>query len=92
MLLPAAVLEPTACEEDTVLLQGVVDCFFAEEDGSITVVDFKTDRVSGAAMAQRAEEYRPQLETYSAALERVLERTVGRRILYFLHSGACVEL
>ncbi len=92
VLLPAAVLEPTACEGDTVLLQGVVDCFFAEKDGSLTVVDFKTDRVSGAEVARRAEEYRVQLETYSAALERVLERPVGRRILYFLHPGETVEL
>ncbi len=92
VLLSAAVLEPTACEGDAVLLQGVVDCFFAEEDGSLTVVDFKTDRVSGDAVARRAEEYRVQLETYSAALERVLERPVGRRVLYFLHPGETVEL
>ncbi|MBE6961544.1 MAG: helicase-exonuclease AddAB subunit AddA [Ruminococcaceae bacterium] len=92
VLLPAAVLEPTACEGDTVLLQGVVDCFFAEEDGSLTVVDFKTDRVSGTEVIRRGEEYRVQLETYSAALERVLERPVGRKVLYFLHPGKTVEL
>ena len=92
VLLSASVLEPSAYEGDTVLLQGVVDCFFAEADGSLTVVDFKTDRVSGAEVARRAEEYCTQLETYSAALERVLERPVGRRILYFLHPGETVEL
>ena len=40
----------------------------------------------------RAERYRPQLEAYSEALARVLERPVGRRILCFLHAGETVEL
>ena len=92
VLLPAVTLEAAAGEDDTVLLQGVVDCFFAEADGTLTVVDFKTDRVFGAEVAVRAEEYRPQLETYSAALERVLERKVGRCVLYFLRPGETVEL
>ena len=70
----------------------MVDCCFAEADGSLTVVDFKTDRVFGADVRLRAEEYRPQLETYSAALERILERRVGKRVLYFLRPGEVVEL
>ena len=74
------------------MLQGVVDCFYEEADGSLTVVYFKTDRVFGESVASRAEEYRPQLETYSAALERILERPVGRKALYFLASGETVEL
>ena len=92
VLLPALVLNEAAGEGDTVLLQGVVDCCFAEADGSLTVVDFKTDRVFGADVRPRAEEYRPQLETYSAALERILERRVGKRVLYFLRPGEVVEL
>ena len=92
VLLPALMLNEAAGEGDTVLLQGVVDCCFAEADGSLTVVDFKTDRVFGAEVAVRAEEYRPQLETYSAALERILERRVGKRVLYFLRPGETVEL
>ena len=92
LLLPASRLEPGIAEEDMVLLQGVVDCFFAETDGSLGVVDFKTDRVSGDDLRRRAEEYRTQLETYSMALERVLERPVSSKTLFFLHSGEAVEL
>ena len=73
------------------LLQGVVDCCFETGDG-LVVVDFKTDRVSGGETALRAEHYRPQLEAYSAALERVLEKPVVRRVLYFLTPGETVEL
>ena len=92
LLMPAVALEAGANEQDRVLLQGVVDCFYEEEDGSLSVVDFKTDRVFGEAVAGRAEEYRTQLETYSAALERVLERPVRQKMLYFLASGETIRL
>ena len=74
------------------MLQGVVDCCFETEDG-ITVVDFKTDRVlTDAEVRRRAEQYRPQLEAYSRALERVLEKKVVRRALYFLAAGETMEI
>ena len=77
---------------DEILLQGVVDCFFETPDG-ITVVDFKTDRVTGREeLEQRVRHHRPQMETYSRALERVLEKKVVRRVLYFLRAGEAVEV
>ena len=69
-----------------------MDCCF-ETDAGLTVVDFKTDHVRTAEeVAQRAEHYRSQLETYSRALEQVLEKPVVRRSLYFLHAGETVEI
>ena len=57
------------------------------------MVDFKTDSVSTPAEIQaRAEHYRPQLEAYSRALERVLEKKVVRRALYFLAAGETMEI
>ena len=56
-------------------------------------MDFKTDRVlTDAEVRRRAEQYRPQLEAYSRALERVLERPVVRRELYFLRAGTSIAL
>ena len=92
LLMDARDYDPAAAEEDRILLQGVVDCCFETAEG-ITVVDFKTDHVwTEAKVAQRAEHYRPQLEAYSRALERVLEKRVVRRVLYFLGPGQTVEL
>ena len=87
MLVPAADYYPNAEAGEEVLLQGVVDCWFVEEDGTVTVLDFKTDRVIEATVEQRAKEYRPQLEAYSRALSQALERPVGRCTLWFFSLG-----
>ncbi len=90
LLVDGGVYDPAAAGEE-MLLQGVADCVFETENG-LVVVDFKTDRVTGPALAQRAETYRPQLAAYAAALEKILEKPVTERILYFFTAGAEISL
>lgn len=92
VLIDAGEVDPAASAGDRILLQGIVDCCFVQPDGTLAVVDFKTDRVFGDALQRRAGSYRTQLMAYSAALERVLEKPVTRRVLYFLHASAAVEV
>ena len=73
------------------MLQGVVD-LFAETAEGITVVDFKTDYVTEELLAEKVEMYRPQITAYSAALERIMEKPVTRRVLYFFRTGQTVEV
>jgi ATP-dependent helicase/nuclease subunit A len=91
LLLPADAIDPSLSPEDRMMLQGVADCCF-EEGGGLTVVDFKTDRLAPGEEAARAAHYRPQLEAYAAALTRVLEKEVKRKILYFFATNTAVEL
>lgn len=94
ILLDAHEYDPKAQSEsdDKILFQGVVDCCF-ETDTGLTVVDFKSDHVFSREMThERAELYRSQLIAYSRALERVLEKPVTRRILYFLNNGMTIEI
>ncbi len=91
LLAPAERYWPQLAPGETVLLQGVVDCFFDTPQG-LVVVDFKSDRVTEATVAARSEEYRPQLETYAEALSTLLERPVARRVLWFFSLGRAVEL
>ena len=81
-------------ENGGVLLRGIVDEYEVKLTAAgLTVVDFKTDRVlTDAEVRRRAEQYRPQLEAYSRALERVLEKKVVRRALYFLAAGETMEI
>lgn len=78
-------------EDGEILLQGVVDCCIVEQAG-LTVVDFKTDRVPPGEEAERAEEYRDQLNAYGEALEQVTGKPVLARLLYFFATGTTVEL
>ncbi len=78
-------------EGEQVLLQGVVDCALLEEDG-ITVLDFKTDKVTDQTLEDAVERYRLQVQTYSAALSRIYEMPVKKEYLYFFHLDCFVEV
>lgn len=69
-------------EEDKVLLQGVVDCALIEEDG-VTVVDFKTDRVTESTLEQVTDSYRFQVKAYTDALKRIYDKPIKASYLYF---------
>ena len=90
LLVPAEDYYPELAEGDEVMLQGVVD-LYAVKDGAVTVVDFKTDQVSEKNLPEKLAFYRPQLDAYSAALEKILGLPVNRKILYFFSAGLAVE-
>jgi len=90
MLVDAAQYFPQAVGEQ-LLLQGVVDLWFEDEDG-VTVVDFKSDRIAPGQEREKAEEYRPQLTAYSDALRTILGREQVKTVLWFFKTAAAVEL
>ncbi len=92
LLLDAKELDKNAAAGEQIMIHGVVDCWWENEDGTVTVVDFKTDRVRGEALELRAEEYRAQVESYCGALERILEKRVSEKLLYFFSEGRTVAL
>ncbi len=78
-------------ENEKVLLQGVVDCALIEEDG-ITILDFKTDRISYEQIGSAVEKYRTQIETYSEALGQIYEMPIKGKYLYFFHLNCFAEV
>jgi ATP-dependent helicase/nuclease subunit A len=77
-----------AADGEQLLLQGVVDCFIVE-NGKITVIDYKTDRVTQEEVPGRAEHYAPQVRAYARALERICKLPVAQCLVYFLSIGEC---
>jgi len=65
---------------EKILIQGVIDCFFENPDGTYTVVDFKTDRVNDQRIL--IERHRTQLEFYARAVSDITERPVKEIIIY----------
>ena len=76
---------------EQILLQGVVDCALVEPDG-ITVVDFKTDRVTEQTLETVAGRYRNQVKIYADAMERIYELPVKGKYLWFFHLRKLVEI
>lgn len=89
ILMDAGALNQDAAGEE-ILLQGVVDCFVIEPEG-ITIVDFKTDRISGN-LQERAAYYTPQLEAYGKALERIYGLPIRQKLLYFFSAGKAIAV
>lgn len=87
--LPAKSVQPELESEETVLVQGVIDCFFEEAEG-LVLVDYKTDRVSEAL--ELAQRYKSQLEYYKAALEQLTGKRVKECYIYSFSLGEMVEL
>lgn len=78
-------------EGEQVLLQGVVDCALVEEDG-ITVIDFKTDRVTEKTVEKTAMGYGAQVDIYADALSRIYKLPVKTKMLYFFQLNRFFEL
>jgi CRISPR-associated protein Cas4 len=70
---------------EDVVLRGQIDLWY-EQDGELTLVDFKTDR------EESPERYALQLRFYALALERYLGRIPDRAVLFYLRSGRAIEI
>ena len=96
MGLPASRLGEGFPSEETVLIQGIIDVFFEEEDGFV-VLDYKTDAVS--MPEELVKRYQVQLLYYSEALEQLAgypsergSKPVKERILYSFKLGEQINV
>ncbi len=82
-----------------ILVQGVIDCIIENERGELYLVDYKTDRLSRAELADRAlaartlkEKHKTQLGYYTMAIESIFSRRPKSVQIYSLPLGESVEL
>ncbi|MCR2804852.1 UvrD-helicase domain-containing protein [Paenibacillus soyae] len=77
---------PESGAAETLLLHGVIDLAFEEDDGWV-IADFKTDRYGTAPEESGlAARYKPQLAAYAEEWERMNGGAVKETGLYFVHS------
>ena len=69
---------------EKILLQGVVDCAVIDVDG-ITIIDFKTDKVTQNNVAAVAQSYYSQVKVYAQALRKIYGLPIKSAFLYFFH-------
>ncbi len=93
-------LEKRAVYEDKkILVQGVMDCIMEEADGTLSLVDYKTDRLTKAELENEAlaEErlrraHENQLYYYCLAVEEIFGVRPKRVEVYSLHLGRSVDV
>lgn len=66
-------------EGETILVQGIIDAYFEEDDG-LVLLDYKTDR--GKSKEELAKFYGVQLDYYAEAMERLTGKRVKEKYIY----------
>lgn len=82
---------PFTVEIEGVVLNGQIDLWFQNSEG-ITLVDYKTDRLEPAEIANTADAYAVQLRLYAAVLQRITGELPRRAVLHFLRPDRLVEI
>ena len=79
--------------EEWFLVQGQIDAFWVNDDGRGVLLDFKSDRVVGAAQIEaRAARYKIQMQLYRLALNHVWNAGDPEGWLYFLRPGQAIRV
>lgn len=84
-------MDDESFESETILLQGVIDCYFEEPDG-IVMVDYKTDYVASGRIEEIKERYRIQIQYYTRALETLTGKNVKEKYIYLFHIDKLVGM
>ena len=71
-------------EDETIVIQGIIDAFFYEND-EIVIMDYKTDKVYKGE--RLVELYKKQLELYAGALTQITGKRVKECIIYSVTLG-----
>lgn len=86
-----------ALRGESILVQGVMDCYYIAPDGKLVLLDYKTDRFP-EGLGERAiasilkKRHSRQLYYYKLALERLMLRPVDRVAIFSFALGKAVEL
>ena len=82
-------LSPDLPPAEMILIQGIIDVFFEEEDG-LVILDYKSDAVKNKD--ELITRYEKQLEYYQEALTQLTGKKVKERLIYSFALGEVVEL
>jgi ATP-dependent helicase/nuclease subunit A len=97
--MPAREVYPTwKGEEESVFVQGIIDCVFEDENGLI-LVDYKTDQISDKykggfdqAKSILEDRYKMQINLYTRAIEQIWKRKVTERYLFFFDGAHILKV
>jgi len=81
--------------DEEIVVQGVIDCIFEEEDG-LVIVDYKTGWFDVADYENEAGRvrsvYGEQLRLYRRAAELIFEKPVKESVVYMTGAGVTIDI
>ena len=76
-------------DPESMLVQGVIDAFFFEDD-MIVLVDYKTNNVKTEKALK--DKYKIQLDYYAKALNRMLNKEIKESVIYSTVLNRCISI
>ena len=89
--LPAKEFYEDDIDED-ILVQGIIDLYYIDNDNKLVLVDYKTDYVENRDETILINKYKIQLELYQKALEQALNKKVDRTYIYSTYLDKAISI
>lgn len=77
--------------DETLLVQGIIDLYYINENDELILLDYKTDFVENNIEELKIK-YENQLNLYKEALEKSLNRKVDKTYIYSIYLGKEIEI
>lgn len=78
--------------DETILVQGIIDLYFIDENDNLILLDYKTDYVEDGKENILVEKYKKQLEIYKKALEEATDKKVYKTFIYSIYLNKEIEV
>ena len=78
--------------KENILVQGIIDLYFINENGQVVLVDYKTDYVESGNEFELVDKYKSQLNLYKQALENALGAKVDKVYIYSVYLDKEIEI
>ena len=78
--------------DESILVQGIIDLYAVFEDGKILLLDYKTDYVELGNEEMLIKKYKNQLKIYKQALEEALDKKVEDVYIYSLYLNKEIKI
>ncbi len=79
-------------EDEKIMVVGIIDLFFENENGEIILLDYKTDYVTKENLEEVKARYKVQLDLYKSAIEDISGKKVVKKGLYLFGINEFVEI
>ena len=71
--------------KESILIQGIIDLYYINQNNEIVLIDYKTDYVEKNNEQELIEKYKPQLKIYKKAIEEALNKNVEKVYIYSVY-------